>query len=217
MRIVICDDHRLLLEALTHALSLEGFTIEAATSDPHEAVQAVCLYDPDVLLVDLTFPDSDGDGLTVAREVAAVHPRTKVVILTASDEHAPLLEAMRIGVSGYIRKDERMSVIVSTLQRAVEGLPTMDAALTRRLSVAVPQQRRRSILDGLTEQERTVLGHLGQGLRTSEIVAEMGISNSTVRSHVQSILSKLGVHSRLQAVASLHAEVDTREAAVGLR
>lgn len=217
MRIVICDDHRLLLEALSHALSLEGFTVEAATSDPREAVQAVRLYDPDVLLIDLTFPQADGDGLTAAREVAMQHPRTKVVILTGSDDHAPLLEAMRLGVSGYIRKDERMSVIVSTLQRAVEGLPTLDAALTRRLSTIVPQQRRRSILDGLTEQERAVLGHLGQGLKTAEIVSAMGISNSTVRSHVQSILSKLGVHSRLQAVASLHAEADTREAAVGRR
>lgn len=207
MRIVICDDHRLLLEALSHALSVGGFTVEAATCDPADAVQAVRLYDPDLLLIDLTFPDGLS-GLTAAREVVSSHPRTKVVIITGSDDPAPLMEAMRIGIAGYIRKDERMDTIVSTLRRASEGLSTIDSALIRRLTATatIPRQRRPSPVDRLTDQEKVVLRHLSEGLKTTEIVLEMGISNSTVRSHVQSILSKLGVHSRLQAVAFLHQE-----------
>jgi DNA-binding NarL/FixJ family response regulator len=91
MRIVVCDDHRLLLEALAHALATQGFTIEAATLHPAEAVAAVKLYDPDVLLIDLSFPD--GNGLDAAREVIAQHPRTRVVVLTGSDDAAAALEA----------------------------------------------------------------------------------------------------------------------------
>lgn len=216
MRVVICDDHRLLLEALTHALSLEGFTVEAATADPDDAVRAVKLYDPDLLLIDLCFPD--GDGLSAAREVVNSHPRTRVVILTGIDDPGPLLEAMKIGVSGYVRKDERMDTIATALRRAGNGERVLDPTLFRRLSSqTIAPARRTSLLDRLTDQERVVLQHLGDGLRTSEIVATMGISNSTVRSHVQAILSKLGVHSRLQAVACLYADSEAGEHAASGR
>jgi two-component system, NarL family, nitrate/nitrite response regulator NarL len=194
MRIVVCDDHRLLLEALSHALATQGFTIEAATFDPAEAVAAVELYDPDLLLVDLSFPE--GNGLDAAREVIAHHPRTKVVVFTGSDDPAMALEAVRIGVAGYIRKDQRLSAIVQAIRRAASGEPWIDAGLMRRLrsaQIASPAPRRPE--DDLTRQERVVLGS------TAEIVQRMGIGNSTVRSHIQAILTKLGVHSRLEAVA----------------
>ena len=200
MRIVVCDDHRLLLEALSHALATQGFTIEAATSNPAEAVAAVKLYDPDLLLVDLSFPD--GNGLDAAREVIARHPRTKVVVFTGSDDPAMALEAVRIGVAGYIRKEQRLSAIVEAISRAAAGEPWIDAGLMRRLrsaQVASPAPRRPE--DDLTRQERVVLGMLQDGLSTAEIVQRMGIGNSTVRSHIQAILTKLGVHSRLEAVA----------------
>lgn len=203
MRIVICDDHRLLLEAMSHALSRAGFTVEAATSDPDDAVRAVRLYAPDLLLLDLGFPS--GDGLSAAREALADHPRTRVVIITGSEDPAPLLEAIRIGVSGYLRKDEHIDAIVASLRKIVAGERVLDMSLYRRLRAVDPHaQRARTPLDLLTDQERVVLRHLGDALTTTEIVREMGISQSTVRSHVQAILSKLGVHSRLQAVAHLH-------------
>jgi two-component system nitrate/nitrite response regulator NarL len=203
MRIVVCDDHRLLLEALSTALALQGFTVEAATTDPADAVAAVKLYDPDLLLIDLGFPD--GNGLEAARELARSHPRTRVVIITGSDDPAPLLKAMQIGVAGYVRKDLRLDGIVAALRQAAEGVLPIDRALVRRLSsVAEPLTRPSPAFDLLTGQERVVLGCLVDGLRTSEIVSRLGISNSTVRSHIQAILYKLGVHSRLQAVALLN-------------
>jgi two-component system nitrate/nitrite response regulator NarL len=202
MRIVVCDDHRLLLEALAHALATQGFTVEAATSHPAEAVAAVKLYDPDLLLIDLAFPD--GDGLDAAREVITQHPRTRVVVLTGSDDAAAVLEAARIGVAGFIRKDQRLSAIVDALGRAASGKSWVDAALVRRLrSAQTSSAAPRSPVDVLTRQERAVLAMLQEGLSTAEIVDRMGIGNSTVRSHIQAILTKLGVHSRLQAVAML--------------
>jgi two-component system, NarL family, nitrate/nitrite response regulator NarL len=205
MRIVVSDDHRLLLEALSHALATRGFTVEAATSTPAEAVAAVKLYDPDLLLVDVSFPD--GSGLDAAREVITGHPRTRVVVLTGSDDAATALEAARIGVAGYIRKDQRLSAIVDALQRAAEGEPWIDATILRRLrSAQTAAPAPRSPVDDLTRQERIVLGMLQEGLSTAEIVRRMGIGNSTVRSHIQAILTKLGVHSRLQAVAMVSHE-----------
>jgi two-component system nitrate/nitrite response regulator NarL len=215
MRIVLCDDHRLLLEALSNALALQGFTVEAATSVPAEAVTAVKLFDPDLLLIDLAFPD--GDGLAAAREVLRSRPRTRVVIITGSDDPAPLLEAMKIGVAGYIRKDQRLDGIVAALHQAATGEPSIDKTLLRRLgSLAADQTKQRPAVERLTHQERVVLSCLADGLQTSEIVSRLGISNSTVRSHIQSILTKLGVHSRLQAVALLNeGGWNLREAADG--
>lgn len=203
MRIVVCDDNRLLLEALSNALALQGITVEAATSTPAEAVAAVRSYDPDILLIDLGFEGAD--GLTAAREVARSHPRTRVVILTGSDDPESLLEAMRIGVAGYVCKDQRLDGIVTALRRAAVGETAIDKALLRKLTSAARPHSRRSAVASLTQQERVVLGYLAEGLQTFEIVSQLGISTSTVRSHIQAILSKLGVHTRLQAVALYNA------------
>lgn len=207
MRIVICEDHWLLLEALSTALASTGFIVEAATTTPDDAVRAVALHDPDLLLTDVSFPL--GSGLDAAREVITRHARTKVVMITGSDAMEPLLEALEIGVHGYIRKDQKIANIGRALERAASGDVAVDQGLLRRLTrggrpAAV---RSRTPLETLTPRERHVLGLLVEGLCTAEIVTSLGITHSTARTHVQSILSKLGVHSRLQAVAMLADEV----------
>jgi two-component system, NarL family, nitrate/nitrite response regulator NarL len=202
MRIVVCDDDRLLLESLSRALELRGFTVEAATSAPREAVSAVQRFSPDVLLIDLGFPD--GDGLDAAREVRRNYPETQVVILTASQDRAPVFEAAKLGLAGYVGKDQRLDGIVEALRRAAQGDGRVDKALLRRVGgTRVRAAGPVSVLEKLTAQERVVLGCLAEGLYTAEIVARLGISPTTVRSHIQAIFAKLGVHSRLQAVAAL--------------
>jgi DNA-binding NarL/FixJ family response regulator len=212
MRIVLCDDHCLFLEALSITLTLEGFDVAAATSSPDEAVAAVADLRPDILLIDLRFPD--GDGLQTARDVLRAHPGTRVVVITASADPADLLEAERIGVAGYVRKDQRFPHIVAALRRVAEGERWFDKALLRQL-VAINAQPtgRPPAVDSLTTQERVVLGCLADGQSTSEIVSRLGISHTTVRGHIQAILSKLGVHSRLQAVALLN-EADASQRTV---
>jgi two-component system nitrate/nitrite response regulator NarL len=205
MRIVVCDDHRVLLEALSHALTTRGYIVEATASTPAEAVAAVKLHDPDLLLVDVSFPD--GSGLDAAREVMSHHPGTRVVILTGSDDAATAMEAARIGVAGYIRKDQRLAAIAEALCRAAAGEPWVDATALRRLRSAQSNATApRHPVDELTRQERVVLAMLEEGLSTAEIVRRMGIGTSTVRSHIQAILTKLGVHSRVQAVAMVSHE-----------
>ncbi|MPZ94154.1 MAG: response regulator [Propionibacteriales bacterium] len=207
MRLVISDDHRLLLEAMATSLARHGFIIEAATTTPADAVRAVALHDPDLLLSDVSFPQ--GSGLDAAREVVEHHRRTKVVLVTGMDTLEPLIEALEIGVSGYTRKDQRIEGIASVLETAARGEIAIDQGLLRRLTrrgQAEPAGPR-SPLDFLTPREKHVLALLIDGMSTSEIVRAIGVSHSTARTHVQSILSKLGVHSRLQAVALLSDEI----------
>lgn len=209
----MCDDDRLLVESLAHALKLKGFTVEAVTSTPPEAVAAVRRLRPDVLLIDLGFPE--GSGLDAAREVRRTYPETRVVILTASEDPGSLLEADKLGLAGYVGKDQRLDGIVEALRRAAEGVGRVDKAQLRRLEGTRDRAAGQlSVLDKLTAQEQVVLGCLGDGLSTSEIVTRLGISHTTVRSHIQAILAKLGVHSRLQAVAVLK-DGDSRARAVG--
>lgn len=204
MRVVICDDHHLLVQAMATALGDLGYTVEAAVATPEDAVRAVALHDPDVLLIDVTFPT--GSGLDAAHHVVAHHPRTKVVMLTGGDSPKTLQSALDIGVVGYIRKAQRIEEIARSLDRVVDGELVVDARLLNgsRVGAAVPRQR--TAIDGLTPREQRVLQLLVKGCSTNEIVEHMSVTPSTVRTHVQSIFVKMGVHSRLQAVALLSRE-----------
>jgi DNA-binding NarL/FixJ family response regulator len=210
MRLVLCDDHRLLLEAISTALSARGWSIEATTTTPDEAVRAVELHEPDVLVTDVDFPS--GGGFDAVRAVVEQHPRTKVVILTGLGSPEVVREALEIGVAGFTRKSHSIQTIGDVVQQVGRGEIAIDAALLRQLATRRTGSRSTSasLLGQLTPRERNVLELLVDGRNTAEIVARLRISDSTARTHVQSILSKLGVHSRLQAVALLHDEVAQR-------
>jgi DNA-binding NarL/FixJ family response regulator len=199
MRVVICDDHRLLLEALATALAARGYTVEALATTPEEAVGAVARLDPDLLLLDLRFPD--GHGLDAARQVLSRHPRTKVVVLTGNDDPVALRKALELGVSGYVLKGERIEAICAALEAAARGETSVHRSLLRQIRRTGEVPRQRSPVQDLTAREQEVLELLREGMDTQQIVERLVVSQSTVRTHVQNILSKLGVHSRLQAVA----------------
>lgn len=214
MRIVICDDHQLLLEALATALALQGLTVEAAVDSPSEAVRAVASNDPDILLIDLTFPV--GSGLDAAREVIAHHPRTKVVMMTGSEDPASLKEALSLGVTGYLAKDQPVDAIVRALELARQGGTPIDSAMLRRVQRPAPRiPRQRTPVDDLTPREHHILRLMVDGMSTREMVHLLGVSQSTVRTHVQNIFSKLGVHTRLQAVALLDPDAAPRASEAG--
>ncbi len=214
MRIVICDDHALLLEALAAALALHGITVEAAVDSPAEAVRAVAAHDPDILLIDVHFPV--GSGLDAAREVVAHHPRTKVVMMTGSDDAGLLAQALGSGVAGYLAKDQTVGAIARALELAGQGGSPVDGAMLRRVRRPAPRiPRQRNPLDELTPREHHILGLLVEGMSTREMVHLLGVSQSTVRTHVQNIFAKLGVHTRLQAVALFDPDASARPSEAG--
>jgi DNA-binding NarL/FixJ family response regulator len=202
MRIVLCDDHLLLVEGLASALVRAGHTVAAVTPTPAEGLVAVARHNPDLLLLDLIFPQ--GDSLGAARHVVARHPRTRVVVLTGSEALGPLQEALAIGVAGYLRKDERLDDMLASVERCNRGERVVDERLMRRLDHGAGEMHDNgSLLAGLTPREREVAALLEDGLTTAEMVARLGISENTVRTHVQGILNKLAVRSRVEAVALL--------------
>jgi len=213
MRIVICDDHRLLVEALATAIVGAGHKVEAVSATTTDALLAVARHRPDVLLLDLNLPN--GDSLDAAREMVDRHPYTRTVILTGSEAIQPLQEALEIGIAGYLRKDGRIDQMLATLERCLRGERVFDEVLMRRLNRAVLEQQRSSTLHtDFTPRERAVADLLRAGLDTAEIVATLGVSKSTVRTHVQAILNKLSVHSRVQAVALLEGPLVYHDEAV---
>jgi two-component system nitrate/nitrite response regulator NarL len=203
MRLVICDDHRLLTEALASLLSAHGHVVEGVAYSADEVLRVVAESDPDVCLLDINLAGGN-EGLAVAGQLLERHPRTKVVILSAISEATVVAAAIDAGVVGFVRKDQSASRIASALERVSAGDMAIDGDLLRaavRTTPSGPRSETSRMLAFLTAKEREVLLLLVGGASTAEIAHSLGIAPSTARTHVQNVLVKLGAHSRLQATA----------------
>jgi two-component system nitrate/nitrite response regulator NarL len=201
MRIVLCDDHALLLDALRPALVRHGHEVLAVTVTPELALEAIRLHRPDVLLLDVSFPEDS--GLRVVGTVREISPDTKVVMLSATADPDVASAAIEAGAVGFARKDRGLDGIIRTLDRVMCGETVVDPDVLRSL-VGRTRNRQdthdvRWLATFLTVREREVLTRIGAGQTTDEMATAMGVARSTARTHVQSVLQKLGVHSRLQA------------------
>ncbi|HET8766615.1 response regulator transcription factor [Phycicoccus sp. M110.8] len=204
MRIVVCDDHLLLLEALGLALGARGHEVLALAESPDEAVEAVAEHHPDVCLLDVNFPG--GTSLTAIHRIRELSPSTKVVMLSAEADHAIVGRAIAEGASGYVGKEKPIVEIVEMLDRAVRGQLAVEPSLLQR--ALRPQKSSDDplwALQFLTDREWQVMRCIMDGQTTEEMAASLGVQRSTARTHVQNLLTKLGVHSRLQAAALLSA------------
>ena len=201
MKLVLCDDHALLLDALQPALARHGHEVLALTVTPQAAVDAVGRYRPDVLLLDVSFPNDS--GLRVVGAVLEASPDTKVVILSAASDPQVAWAAIEAGAVGFTRKDRGLDGIIRTLERVLAGETVIDPDVLRAL--VSHTRNRQDVHDAhwlasfLTRREREVLTRIVAGQTTDEMAAGMGVARSTARTHVQAVLQKLGVHSRLQA------------------
>ena len=204
MRVMLVDDHALVRSAVRQALTAPDIEVvgEAATAD--EALLLAPQLQPDLLLLDINLPGTD--GLRLVRELGPRLPDTRIVMLTVSASRRDLLEAMRNGAAGYLTKD----LSPEALQRAVRGIRAGDLPMSRAMaadvvkSLAGSQRRVGSAevddpLAELSDREQQVLRHLADGLTDREIGTQLGISPRTVETHVGSILHKLGVRNRAQA------------------
>ena len=207
MNLVLCDDHLLLLEALQPALELRGHRVLAAVTTPEEAVAAVIEHHPDILLADVYFPDGSS-GLRIAAEVAEAAPDTRVVFLSGGSDPEMVRAGVDAGAVGFTRKGRDLGGILRVLDRVMAGETVIDPDLLR---AAVgrhhePEEHNIRWLAGfLTGREREVLDHIVAGDNTAQMAEAMGIARTTARTHVQSVLTKLGVHSRLQAATAMYA------------
>ena len=208
-RVLIVDDHPLTRGALTALLEQEGFSVAGEAASGEDAVEIARELQPDLILLDLSMPGIGGLGaLPLLREAA---PGCEVVMLTASVAEENLLAAIRAGAAGYLLKSEPPERIVEFLRGAAEGEAALSGSVARRLLEQVREGRHadagvpESVARVLSAREVEVLLLLDDHLSTDQIAARLFISEHTVRSHVKSLLRKLGVSSRRQALEALGA------------
>ena len=202
--VIVVDDHQMLTDAL--ALILRGeldmkiVAVAGSFAEGHALLKTTC---PDVLLLDISLPD--GNGLDLAPHVKEWCPATNIVILTALSDEKTLMRAIDTGVAGFFSKNRPLADVISAIRRAAEGEIIMPASLL----MGLLGKARRSRTDvtaeygikPLTPRELEILALLARGRSGAAIAAELNIAPLTVRTHIRNLIDKLGVHSRLEAVA----------------
>jgi two-component system nitrate/nitrite response regulator NarL len=199
MRLVLCDDNRILCEALAFFLEGRGHQAVAIATRAAEGIAAVAAHRPDACLLDLRLPD--GSGLDAAQAMRRCCPDTKIVVLSCLTDPAAFSEAKKIGVVGFLRKDQRPESIAGALDVVAAGGVVFDPRASRQPGWRTVPQSRESPWETLTPRETEVLRRIVAGQSTVQMAHEMDVAVSTLRSYIKSILSKLGAHSRLQAAA----------------
>lgn len=202
MKILLCDDHVLLAEALESLLRRDGHEV-ILTSSPSKALDVLAAEQPDVCVLDICFPD--GSGIDVLSRAAEVSPSTRVLMLSANRDPEQVRAVIDLGAAGYVCKDVGVLEVIRAVQRVHEGDLVLDPLVARALAQK-PRVRHDDIewlIGFLTRREREVLRRIVMGQSTEEMASDMQVSRSTARTHVQNVLQKLGVHSRLQAVAAV--------------
>jgi two-component system nitrate/nitrite response regulator NarL len=210
VRLVVCDDHRLLLEALGMALSDNGHEVVALATSTGEAIEAIREHRPDACLLDLNFPDRT--GLSAIRLIREASPSTKIVMFSAAIDHTTVGSAIAEGAHGFVSKERPIIEILDALRRACEGQMAVDAHLLQQaLRPSSDTDDPLWVLKFLTDREWEVMRCIMEGQTTEQMARSLGVQRSTARTHVQNLLTKLGVHSRLQAAALMtaHATPET--------
>jgi DNA-binding NarL/FixJ family response regulator len=207
MRLLIADDHPLFREGLRALLEAQGIEVVGEARTGREALELTTRLQPDIVLMDLSMPELN--GLAATRLISAGNDRSRVVILTASEDDADLFEAIKSGAQGYLLKNVSSAELFRQLDAAASGEPALTPGLARKLlgefarpTSPVPAAPRSSPADALTEREREVLDLLVQGVTSNRDLAErLVVTENTVKYHLRNILDKLHVRNRAQVVA----------------
>ena len=205
--VIIVDDQRLVRDGLRLILELAGHDVVAEAADGSEGVSAVLALAPDVVLMDVRMPVLD--GIEATRRIVAAESPSRVIMLTTFDVDEHVVDALRVGASGYLLKDAGGERIVAAVQRAAEGEmpvagPVMARLVASYVSAGTTRHDVTDLADVLSARELEVLSLVGRGLSNSEIAELLVISVATVKSHVRHLLAKLDLRDRVQAVVLAH-------------
>jgi two-component system, NarL family, nitrate/nitrite response regulator NarL len=206
MRLVMCDDNRLLCEALGSVLEAHGHQVLAIATSATDGIAAVAAHEPDACLLEIRM--SRSTGLDAARAIRRSHPDVKIVVLSSLDDPAMLSEAKKAGVAGFLRKDLKTDTILAALGVIAAGRTAFGSEYSGFASWHTAAPPREDLLSTLTRRETQVLQGIVAGRSTAQMAAEMGVATSTLRSYIKNILAKLGAHSRLQAAAIASRELN---------
>ncbi|MFB8774416.1 response regulator [Streptomyces broussonetiae] len=207
IRVMVVDDHPMWRDAVARDLAEAGFDVVATAGDGEQAVRRAKAAAPQVLVLDLNLPAKP--GVQVCKELVAADPALRVLVLSASGEHADVLEAVKSGATGYLVKSASTAELLDAVRRTAVGDPVFTPGLAglvlgeyRRLAAEPPPAPDAGEPDAprLTERETEVLRLVAKGLSYKQIAERLVISHRTVQNHVQNTLGKLQLHNRVELV-----------------
>ena len=204
-RVMVVDDHPMWRDAVVRDLGAAGHEVVATAADGGEAVRRAPAARPEVVVLDLQLPVMS--GVEVTRALVAADPSVRVLVLSASGEHADVLEAVKAGATGYLVKSASSSELLEAVARTALGEAVFTPGLAglvlgeyRRLSVAPVAAGSGQAVPRLTERETEVLRLVAKGLSYKDIAERLVLSHRTVQNHVQNTLNKLQLHNRVELV-----------------
>ncbi|MFD0271490.1 response regulator [Streptomyces sp. NPDC127106] len=203
---MVVDDHPMWRDAVARDLAAAGFDVVATAGDGNEAVRRAPAAAPHVLVLDLNLPGLP--GVQVCKELVGANPALRVLVLSASGEHADVLEAVKSGATGYLMKSAGAQELIDAVRRTAAGDPVFTPGLAglvlgeyRRLATdPVPAAFDEPTAPRLTDRETEVLRLVAKGLSYKQIAERLVISHRTVQNHVQNTLGKLQLHNRVELV-----------------
>jgi DNA-binding NarL/FixJ family response regulator len=230
IRIVLADDHPIVRDGLKKMLTLESdLEVVGEANDGREALEQVQMHEPDILLLDLRMPNLD--GLNALQTLQHINRKTRVIILTASEDKNEFVQAMKLGCSGIVLKQTAPELIVKSIRKVNEGEIWLDSHTTAEVmkqfataggngypsssSSSMGSSTRSSSMQSnqgkvrerspLSAREREIVGLVAQGYKNKEMAEKMFISEQTVKNHLHNIFDKLGVSDRLElALYAIH-------------
>jgi two-component system, NarL family, nitrate/nitrite response regulator NarL len=225
IRIVIADDHPIFRDGLCKLLALEeDFEVVAQASDGRQVLDIIQQVEPDILLLDLKMPGLD--GLATLQRLQSSKSKTRVIVLTASDDKNEFVQAMKLGTSGIVLKQTATELLIKSIRKVHAGEIWLDSHTTAEVirrfvsadevpsgpapsapSSSSPRERERS---PLSQREREIVALVAQGFKNKEMAEKMFISEQTVKNHLHNIFDKLGVSDRLElALYAIHNNLHT--------
>jgi two-component system response regulator DevR len=203
LRILLVDDHEVVRLGVRGLIERQsGMEVVGEAGTVREAVSQVEQLAPDVVLLDVRLPG--GNGLEACRQIKALRPETRIIVLTSYPDDEVLFDAIACGAEGYVLKQIGSADLIRALERVGRGESLLDPLVTDRVFAKmreVRQRERAHAFADLNAQEMQILGRVAEGETNREIGAALQLSEKTVRNYVSIILSKLGLNSRAQAAA----------------
>jgi DNA-binding NarL/FixJ family response regulator len=200
IRVLVVDDHAVFSDAIALILGSEpGIEVVGKGGSVREAIASAHALQPDVVLLDVHMPD--GSGIEAAAAIKKDRPQTQVVILTSDEEESVLRSAVQAGVTGYLSKHESAAQVVAAVRGAARGEALIAPYMLARLLHGLQKKDEPGPATPLTPRELEVLRELSLGRDNEAVAKSLKMSPNTVRTHVQNILAKLDVHSKLEAVS----------------
>jgi DNA-binding NarL/FixJ family response regulator len=203
IRVVLCDDHGVVLAGLERLLgTFDGIDVVATAADGNAAIAAVAVHRPDVVLMDLQMPGLD--GVEATRCIMAEAPETRVVIFTSFSDRPRIKAALAAGAIGYQLKDATPSEIESAIRAAARG----EAPLASKVAMTLVREPIAAVV--LSERETEILGYVAAGLSNKLIARRLGIAEATVKAHLTSVFRSIGAENRTQAARWFERELGDR-------